>query len=61
MSLTPYIEIYPFTNDFNPAYPRDMWQVVENDLNGEIIKARTAFSRKEAELIKHKFQSKNSK
>lgn len=60
MSLNPYIEIYPFTNDFNPAYPRDMWQVIENDLNGEIIKARTAFTKKEAELIKYKFSNSTS-
>jgi len=58
--VAPYIEIYPFKNMFNSAYPRDMWQILEHDPSG-IVNARTAFSRKEAELIKHKFQSKNSK
>lgn len=56
MSLVPYIEVYPFVNSNFPTYPRNMWQVVEKDVQGNIIKALTAKTEKEAEVIKYQFQ-----
>jgi len=56
MSQTPYIEMSEFKNDWQPAYPTKMWQVIERDYLGDIINARAVSTKEEAETIKYQFQ-----
>jgi hypothetical protein len=60
MSPTPYIEVFEFKNDWQPAYPAKMWQVIERDSTGDIVNARAVPSKKEAEVLKYQFQQNKS-
>lgn len=60
MSPTPYIEVYPFNNYDCPAYPFKMWQVIERDSTGDIVNASAVPSKKEAEVLKYRFQQNKS-